>query len=95
MKEAAMKTRLGELCEVIRALPSAEVKKGSTEGVYCSQGSTKDQSIEESLGQLRLQIKYLLFDLEATRRENRYLRHMLDNRNRPKSDGFKDTQSDF
>jgi len=27
---------------------------------------------------LRLSIKYILFDLEATRRENQYLRKMLE-----------------
>jgi hypothetical protein len=34
-------------------------------------------------------VKYLLFDLEATRRENRYLRQMLENRHRG------DDRSDF
>jgi hypothetical protein len=34
-------------------------------------------SVQESLDYLRLSIKYLVFDLEATRRENGYLRKML------------------
>lgn len=34
--------------------------------------------IQESLGQLRLDMKYLLFDLEATRRERDQLREQLD-----------------
>ena len=33
--------------------------------------------LQESLDYLRLSIKYLVFDLEATRRENKYLRDML------------------
>ncbi|MEO1007348.1 MAG: transcriptional regulator [Planctomycetota bacterium] len=33
--------------------------------------------MQESLDYLRLSVKYLVFDLEATRRENRYLRSML------------------
>jgi len=34
--------------------------------------------LQESIDFLRLSIKYLLFDLEATRRENTYLRKMLE-----------------
>ena len=36
------------------------------------------QSLQESIDFLRLSIKYILFDLEATRRENQYLRKMLE-----------------
>ena len=35
-------------------------------------------SLQESIDFLRLSIKYILFDLEATRRENQYLRKMLE-----------------
>jgi nitric oxide reductase activation protein len=35
-------------------------------------------SLQESLDHLRLSIKYLVFDLEATRRENQYLRKLLE-----------------
>lgn len=38
-------------------------------------------SLQESLDYLRVCIKYQLFDLEATRRENKYLRDMLEGRN--------------
>jgi len=34
--------------------------------------------LQESLDYLRVSIKYLLFDLEATRRENAYLRKLLE-----------------
>ena len=34
--------------------------------------------LQETLDFLRLSIKYLCFDVEATRRENEYLRRMLD-----------------
>ena len=33
--------------------------------------------VDESLDYLRLSIKYLVFDLEATRRENEYLRKLV------------------
>ncbi len=39
-------------------------------------------SLQESLDYLRICIKYQLFDLEATRRENKYLRKLLDEKNR-------------
>jgi len=42
--------------------------------------------LQESLDYLRLAIKYLVFDLEATRRENSYLRKML-NQNWSDGDG--------
>ncbi len=35
-------------------------------------------SLQENIDFLRLWIKYMLFDLEATRRENNYLRKMLE-----------------
>jgi hypothetical protein len=38
-------------------------------------------SLQESLDYLRICIKYQLFDLEATRRENDYLRKMLEENN--------------
>lgn len=34
--------------------------------------------LQETLDYLRIHIKYLIFDLEATRRENDYLRHLLE-----------------
>jgi len=36
------------------------------------------ESIHDSLDHLRLCIKYQLFDLEATRRENKYLRKLIE-----------------
>ena len=81
---------LHELCEVMATTPSYGSKKNPTEGVYRPAATSKDISAEDSMSHLRLQIKYLIFDLEATRRENRYLRQMLENRNGPKSDDMRD-----
>jgi len=39
-------------------------------------------SLQESLDYLRVCIKYQVFDLEATRRENQYLRKLLEDDNR-------------
>ena len=38
-------------------------------------------NLQESLDFLRICIKYQLFDLEATRRENAYLRKLLEEKN--------------
>lgn len=38
-------------------------------------------TLQESLDYLRICIKYQLFDLEATRRENKYLRRLLEEKN--------------
>ena len=40
--------------------------------------NTNIHTLKDFLDRLRLNVKYLLFDLEATRRENTYLRRMLE-----------------
>ena len=37
-------------------------------------------NLQESLDYLRICVKYLLFDLEATRRENKYLRKLFEDK---------------
>ena len=83
--EAAVRKDLNELIEAITAAPLAGKAAAPTSGVYHNSPQT-DAGIDDSLNQLRLQVKYLLFDLEATRRENRYLRQMLENRHRRHKD---------
>lgn len=81
MNEAALKKRLAELSEALSlpAFPTAEAgKDGSGEYV-----GTTLTSVEETLDFMRLQVKYLIFDLEATKRENGYLRRMLETRRHP------------
>lgn len=93
MNEAAIRKKLAELCETVATIPSAGVGAQPIDGIYCSETSQNAHPMEDSLDYLRLQIKYLMFDLEATRRENRYLRQMLNSR-RPGSDDFRDDTSD-
>jgi len=93
MDEAAIKKKIGELCRTVLALPrgrdkeKAALDQASDFSVYHPKTSTEAESLEDSLDHLRLHIKYLMFDLEATRRENRYLRQMIDNRRRRGSEG--------
>ena len=87
MKEAAIKQSLKELADTLASYESSEPDKEGIIGVYESDSASGDVAIDEYLAQLRLKVKYLVFDLEATRRENRYLRQMLDMNRRRKKDG--------
>ncbi len=94
MKDAAVKEKLQQLCDIMKMLPAPEAGKDVADGIYCSY-SGNQQTVDEVMDHLRLQVKYLVFDLEATRRENRYLRQMLENRNRRKDRDSNDPPSDF
>lgn len=78
MKEAVIREKLLEICESMNTLNGSEARPGNdSEGVYVHE---KGMDIETVVDQLRLQTKYMMFDLEASRRENRYLRQMLEMR---------------
>ncbi len=81
--EISFKQQLNELVAEIRSLPEPERQKLT---LLAEQTKARHQelrktvsSLHESIDFLRLSIKYMLFDLEATRRENTYLRKMLEN----------------
>ena len=84
MDESAFKQKLGELVSEINHLPETERSKLSMLADQTRQRHEEIKktvsSLHESVDFLRLSIKYLLFDLEATRRENKHLRKMLDER---------------
>lgn len=82
MDEKTFQAKLGELMGEISTLPKAEREKLTA---MAQQTQARHQrlkqtvgELQESLDYLRLSIKYLMFDLEATRRENNYLRKMLE-----------------
>ena len=78
MTESAIKERLRELTDLLSDTTASGKKKApAAEGVFISDGPTSKASVESCVDRLQLEIKYLMFDLEATRRENRYLRQML------------------
>ncbi len=79
MAEAATKKKIAELLDII-TLFSGSRQSAPAEGTYESYLNNVKLSLDETIDHLRVQLKYLLFDLEATRRENRYLRQMLENR---------------
>ncbi len=85
MKDQEFHNKIGELIEEIQELPQADrdrLKRIADEA--------KDRhakmcdllgGLQTSLDHLRLSVKYLVFDLEATRRENDYLRKLLEGPN--------------
>jgi hypothetical protein len=90
MSEAALKRKLDDLIRTITASPFAgQAAPGTQIGTYHAEGTRRQDSLQTALDHLRLQVKYLLFDLEATRRENRYLRQMLESRHRRDVDDLK------
>jgi chromosome segregation ATPase len=82
MNEQDFQTKLAELMGEISTLPPAERRKleqlATETRVRHERLRQTVGNLQESLDYLRLSIKYLVFDLEATRRENGYLRKMLD-----------------
>jgi len=78
MEDQALRHRLGEMLDALSAIPEGHRASRAT-GAYVP-APPASQSVDELLDHLRLQTKYILFDLEATRRENRYLREMLERR---------------
>ena len=67
--------KLNELIVEIKTLPPEEAERM---GLVAQQQCGSEGEIEDAFNFLRLAIKYLLLDVEATRRENNYLRQMHD-----------------
>jgi len=82
MNEQDFQKKLAELMGEISTLPASERQKLEELAEETRQRHEKLRqtvtNLQESLDYLRLSIKYLVFDLEATRRENGYLRKMLE-----------------
>lgn len=82
MNEQEFQGKLSELMGEISTMPLGEREK--LEKLADETRQRHEQlkqtvsNLQESLDYLRLSIKYLVFDLEATRRENGYLRKMLE-----------------
>ncbi len=83
MDEATFQKKLAELVAQIETLPENERERlrelaAETQERH-EQILRSVRSLQESIDFLRVGIKYMLFDLEATRRENAQLRKMLEN----------------
>lgn len=90
MNEQDFQQKLGELMGQIQDLP--ETERGDITRLAEETRDRHDRmrktitELQESLDYLRLSVKYLVFDLEATRRENQYLRKLLERQNRAERD---------
>jgi hypothetical protein len=76
MNEAVIREKLLELVDTISTAP-IEDNTSQAEGLYVTD---KAENLQEVIDKLRMHIKYMMFDLEASRREGRYLRQMLEMR---------------
>ncbi len=84
MQEADFQAKMTQLMGEIETLPAAERARLEQLAAETRQRHEKLKqtmaTLQDSLDHLRLSIKYLVFDLEATRRENSYLKKMLEER---------------
>ena len=82
MNEQVFQERFSLLLKRINALPD-DHKIGLTSPPAAGEDHAEEldralNELSDSMDFLRLSVKYLMFDLEATRRENAYLRRLLD-----------------
>lgn len=82
MDEAGLENKLIELVKEFGGIDNLQYKKPASLAQKAQDRNKQLQnsldSLQESLDYLRICIKYQLFDLEATRRENKYLRNLLE-----------------
>jgi seryl-tRNA synthetase len=83
MDEETFQQKLKDLVEQIQVLPEEERSKLFSLAQETRQRHEKLKntinSLHDAIDYLRVSIKYLMFDLEATKRENQYLRKLLEN----------------
>lgn len=81
MDESALREKVGQLLSEVHRFPQHEKAEAIGVGQEdIAQGSAVKRemaAIEDSLDQVRIAVKYLVFDLEATKRENRLLKDLL------------------
>jgi hypothetical protein len=82
MNERKIEERMCRLIDQLQALPIEYREKLEK---LCEHDGSQRSMIEESVAKLqdsldylRLSVKYMVFDLEATRRENVYLRKLVE-----------------
>ena len=84
MDEAKLEDKLSELVKEFGGMTDPQHKKLAMlarQAQNCHKRLKKSvDTLQESLDYLRICIKYQLFDLEATRRENTYLKKLLDDK---------------
>ena len=84
MDDAVFEERINELVKEIGSIPAPNrerlIQLAKRTG-QCHKKLTKSvERLQESLDCLRVSVKYLVFDLEATRRENASLKKALEDK---------------
>ena len=73
--------QLEEFLEVMAEFPNAPAKQGSNPATHPATSASSAEkalsSVQESAAEVRICVKYLLFDLDATRREMSYYKKLL------------------
>lgn len=86
LNEKIFEGKLKELVKEIAAFPPNQRGKiedlAKQTGIYQQKLQKSVDILQESLDYLRVGIKYLLFDLEATKRENNYLKKIIDEKSK-------------
>ena len=89
MDEESFRRKLGEILGVMDAHAADESDQKSAKDERSEPAPGWPDNLRDSVArlhvavdQLRLRVKYLVFDLEATRRENAFLRSMLERSSR-------------
>ena len=89
MDEQTFQAKFAELLSKIQERPDEQRHRLEKLAEQSKERRTRIQSslseLQESLDYLRLTVKYLVFDLEATRRENAYLRRLIEQSSRDQS----------
>jgi hypothetical protein len=84
MDDTSLEDKLNELVKEFGCMGDPQHKKLAMLAKQARESQHQLQKsvdrLQESLDYLRICIKYQLFDLEATRRENQYLRKLLEDR---------------
>ncbi len=88
MDENTFQKKMAELIDRIKELPGSKDGQPKADAAKAPGGQELQASLgelQESLDYLRLSVKYLVFDLEATRRENAYLRRLVEQANQDRN----------
>lgn len=82
MNEQEFQSKLGDLVQQINGLPADQRERLTALAEEAKDRHSRMKKtvadLQDSLDYLRLSVKYIMFDLEATRRENAYLRKLLE-----------------
>ena len=99
MNERTIEERLCRLIDQLQSLPTEHREKLEE---LCEHDQDQRSQIEESVSKLqdsldylRLSVKYMVFDLEATRRENVYLRKLVEQIRRDSTRGDEGNDNHF